>query len=106
MKKGRPAHTLSALATSVTVAAVRAAMFRESSTIWVRESRVGKRALDREWLTVDVDGQPVRVKLARLDGEVLNATPEWEDVATAAKALNRPAKVVLAAALAAAHRRG
>jgi uncharacterized protein (DUF111 family) len=46
------------------------------------------------------------VKLARLDGEVLNATPEWEDVATAAKALNRPAKVVLAAALAAAHRRG
>ena len=30
-----------------------------------------------------------------LDGEVVNAMPEWEDVAAAAAALGRPAKLVL-----------
>lgn len=102
MKKGRPAHTLAALTTAERAAEVRAAMFRESSTIGVRETPVGKHALDRDWARVDVDGQPVRVKLARLGGEVVSATPEWDDVAAAAAALGRPAKQVLAAAVAAA----
>ena len=63
---------------------------------------MGKHALDREFLQVEVEGQPVRVKLARLDGEVLNVAPEFDDVARAAAALGRPVKSVLAAATAAA----
>ncbi|HMC69006.1 MAG TPA: nickel insertion protein, partial [Mycobacteriales bacterium] len=74
----------------------------ETSTIGVRTMPVGKHALDREFIEVDIDGQPVRVKLARLDGEVLNAAPEFDDVARAAAALGRPVKSVLAAAAAAA----
>jgi uncharacterized protein (TIGR00299 family) protein len=104
MKKGRPAHTLSALVDAEAAAAVRTAIFRESSTIGLRESPVGKHALDRTWVTVDVDGQPVRVKMARLGDAVVNASPEWEDVAAAAKQLDRPAKVVLAEAIAAVSR--
>ena len=102
MKKGRPAHTLSALTESRTLDAVRTAMFRESSTIGVRISPVGKSALDREWLTVDVLGEDVRVKIARLDGAVVNVAPEWVDVVAVARRLDRPAKEVLAAAAAAA----
>lgn len=102
MKKGRPAHTLSVLAPETALDAVRRVVFTESSTIGVREHRVGKHALDRETATVVVDGVEVRVKLARLDGEIVNVSPEYDDVAAAAARLGRPVKTLLAAAMAAA----
>ena len=100
MKKGRPAHTLSALTAEDRVDAVRRVVFRETSTLGLRELRVGKHALDRSVRTVQVDGQTVRIKLGFLDGAVVNAVPEWEDVAAAATALARPAKQVLRDAIA------
>jgi uncharacterized protein (TIGR00299 family) protein len=101
MKKGRPAHTVSALVAPDRADAAARVLFTESSTIGVRSTRVGKRALDRDWITVDVDSQDVRVKVARLDGRVVNAVPEYDDVAAAAAVLGRPVKAVLAAATAA-----
>ena len=103
MKKGRPAHTLSVLAPPKAVGALREVVLRETSTIGVRETAVTKRALAREIVTVTVEGQPVRVKLARLRGEVVNTSPEYDDVAAAAAALGRPVKAILAAAIAAAN---
>ena len=102
MKKGRPAHTLSVLCTADVAADVERVVFTETSTIGVRTQRVGKRALQRTETTVDVDGQQIRVKLAGLDGEVVNANPEYDDVVAAAHALGRPVKAVLAQAAAAA----
>jgi uncharacterized protein (TIGR00299 family) protein len=102
MKKGRPAHTLSVLCTADVAADVERVVFTETSTIGVRTQRVGKRALQRTEATVDVDGQQIRVKLAALDGEVVNANPEYDDVVAAAHALGRPVKAVLAQAAAAA----
>ena len=100
MKKGRPAHVVSALAEPVAVPAVRAVLFRETTTLGVRESGVARQVLARRFRTVDVGGQPVAVKLGLgPDGEVLNAVPEWEDVVRAAAALDRPVKAVLAQAL-------
>lgn len=102
MKKGRPAHTLSALAPASATAAVERAVFEQTTTIGLRQMRVGKRALDRQWVDVDVEGRSIRVKVARLDGLVVTATPEWVDVEAAASALGRPARQVLADAVAAA----
>ncbi len=85
---------------------VRRCIFEETSTIGLREQVVGKRALDRRESTVTVAGQPVRVKLAMLGGAVLNAQPEYEDVAAAAAALGLPVKAVLARANAAVHAAG
>jgi uncharacterized protein (TIGR00299 family) protein len=103
MKKGRPAHTLSVLAATERAAAMRALVFRETPTLGLRENAVRKHALGRRVRTIDVDGQPVRVKTGMLaDGEVVTAQPEWEDVRSAAHALGRPARAVLAAAQAAA----
>jgi uncharacterized protein (TIGR00299 family) protein len=104
MKKGRPAHTVSALTSANAAAAIRTVLFRTSSTLGVRTTRVSKDTLQRHWVDVDVDGQRIRVKFATMDGAVVNASPEWEDVATAARILERPAKLVMAAAVAAAHR--
>ncbi len=54
---------------------------------------------------MQVDGHDIAVKLARLDGEVVNAQPEYEDVARVAAATGRPVKDVLAAAVAATRER-
>ncbi len=102
MKKGRPAHTLHVLVPSARADEVRRAVFTETSTIGVRETEVGKRALARETARVDVAGCAVRVKLARLDGALVTASPEWDDVVAAAAVLGRPTKAVLAMAVGAA----
>ncbi|HEY5185708.1 MAG TPA: nickel pincer cofactor biosynthesis protein LarC [Actinomycetes bacterium] len=103
MKKGRPAHTVTVLVDPAAAEAVRRVLFTETSTIGLREHEVTKRALQRHVVTVRVLGHPVRVKVAELHGEEVNAQPEFEDVAAAAEATGRPVKAVLAAALAAVH---
>jgi uncharacterized protein (DUF111 family) len=102
MKKGRPAHTLSVLVAPAALPAVRRTVFEQTSTIGVRELAVAKTALDREERTVTVAGRPVRVKVARLEGRVVNVQPEYDDVAAVAAATGRPVKDVLGEAAAAA----
>ncbi|MBA2445258.1 MAG: nickel pincer cofactor biosynthesis protein LarC [Nocardioidaceae bacterium] len=102
MKKGRPAHTLSVLLRPDLGPALRRIIFTETSAIGLREQQVAKHALAREFVGVEVGGQRVAVKVARLDGVVVNVQPEYDDVLTAAVALGRPAKEVLADAVAAA----
>jgi hypothetical protein len=104
MKKGRPAHVVSALVAADAAAAVRHVLVTETSTIGVRQTGVTKHALERSWLTVDIDGEQVRVKLAHDGGQRTNLAPEFEDVAAAAAALGLPAKDVLARASSAALR--
>ena len=101
MKKGRPAHTLHVLVAGDKADQVRSEVFRQTSTIGVREIAIVKHALDREMHTVMVDGLAVHVKLALDKGSVVNAQPEYDDVARVAEATNRPIKDVLAEAIAA-----
>jgi hypothetical protein len=105
MKKGRPAHTLHALCPPETAAAVRAEMFRRTSTLGVREVAVGKTALARETGSVTVGGERIATKRALLDGEVVNVSVEYEDVRRAADVLGLPVKEVLRAATSAAYER-
>jgi uncharacterized protein (DUF111 family) len=79
---------------------VRRVVFAQTSTIGVREIAYGKTALDREMHVLTVAGHPVAVKVARLDGEVMNVQPEYDDVAAVAAATRRPVKDVLAEAAA------
>ncbi|HZI98350.1 MAG TPA: nickel pincer cofactor biosynthesis protein LarC [Actinomycetales bacterium] len=103
MKKGRPAHTLHVLLPAQHAEAARRIVLTHTSAIGLREHTVAKHALPRSTVTVDVAGQPVRVKLALLDGDVVNAQPEYSDVVAAARELGLPAKVVLAQAIAASN---
>ena len=106
MKKGRPGHTLCVLADPEVADRLRAIMFTETTTIGVRETPVGKRALSRAEHSVDVDGQQIRVKTATLDGVLVNAQPAYDDVAAAAASTGRPVKQILAAAAAAIRQAG
>jgi pyridinium-3,5-bisthiocarboxylic acid mononucleotide nickel chelatase len=99
MKKGRPAHTLAVLAPVAALDAVRDLVYRETTTLGLRITTVAKEALEREWLTIQVDGEAIRVKVGRRAGRMVNAMPEWADVARAAAATGQPSKQVLAAAM-------
>ncbi len=106
MKKGRLAHTLSVLVDVPAAAAVRHAIFLETTTIGLRETVIDKRALDRAERSVVVGGHRVRIKTATLDGVLVNAQPEYDDVIAAATAAGRPVKAVLADSVAAARAAG
>lgn len=106
MKKGRPAHTLAVLASPDKRDALRRLMFELTSTIGVREVTVDRTALERTSVPVAVmDGQ-VRIKVAYLGGEIMHATPEFEDAAAMAAAHAVPVRRVLEEAIAAAARAG
>ncbi|MGI8888894.1 MAG: LarC family nickel insertion protein, partial [Nocardioidaceae bacterium] len=102
MKKGRPAYTLSVLLREDLGARIREVVFSETSAIGMREQRVTKHALEREFARVEVRGEAIAIKIARVDGTVVNVQPEYDDVLAAAAKLDRPVKAVLAEAAAAA----
>lgn len=101
MKKGRPAHTLSVLLRPELATEVRTVIFAETSAIGLRETRVHKHALARESVTIEVDGLPISVKVARDAGQVVSVQPEYDDVVAAASRLGHPVKRVLAQTVAA-----
>ena len=86
MKKGRPAFTISALATSERESDLTAVFFKETTTLGIRTLPVDRRVLAREWIRVDVRGLPIRVKLGRANGRVTTISPEHDDALEAARA--------------------
>jgi len=106
MKKGRPAHTLAVLTPVDRRDALRRLIFELTSTIGVREVAVTRTALDRFWVPVPVAGGRIRLKVAHRDGEVVHATPEFDDAVQVAADRSVPVRRVLEEAVAAAERAG
>ncbi|HEX6678916.1 MAG TPA: nickel pincer cofactor biosynthesis protein LarC [Actinomycetes bacterium] len=102
MKKGRPGITLSALCPPGSDGAVRAVLWRETSTLGVRGVPVRKWMLERRTVEVALLGAKVRVKLGLEGGSVVNVAPEFADCARLADQSGRPLKEVMARAQAAA----
>ena len=101
MKKGRPALVLSALASQDKRTAVIAAMLRETTTIGVRYTQVERTLLSRRTVEVSTRYGTIPVKVASDGDTVMNAAPEYEACAAAARTHGVPVKLVFAAALAA-----
>jgi uncharacterized protein (TIGR00299 family) protein len=95
MKKGRPAVLLSVLTDKSTTDVVLDTIFRETTSIGVRIREVGRRKLPREIAAVDTVYGKVKMKISRRSGEVLTATPEYEDCRRIAKEKNVPLKTVM-----------
>jgi len=102
MKKGRPAVTISALATPADAEAVASAILRESTTFGVRLTHSQRRCLKRETVTVTTRFGELPVKVGYLDGRVVTVAPEYEDCLEAAHKYGVPVKAAYSAALAAA----
>jgi len=84
MKKNRPGVALTLLAERGDLDRMVRLVFRETTTIGVRYREVARRILDRESVTVETSVGPIRIKVARLDGEIVNAAPEYDDCRDAA----------------------
>jgi hypothetical protein len=99
MKKNRPGTLLSIVASPDARQRLTDIVFRETTTIGVRFSELRRECLDRETVTVETRFGRVRIKVARRNGEVLNASPEFDDCARLAADRRVPLKDVQAAAL-------
>jgi hypothetical protein len=96
MKKNRPGLLLSVLCRPEQRETMMNLFFQETTTLGVRYSEVLRRALAREWMEVATRYGPVRVKVARDNGHLLNFSPEFEDARRVALENNVPLKDVLA----------
>ncbi|HEY1334923.1 MAG TPA: nickel pincer cofactor biosynthesis protein LarC, partial [Myxococcaceae bacterium] len=99
LKKSRPGHVLSVLVAAGEREQVVRRLLSESPTLGVRAWPVQRTVLDRSHVEVETAHGPVRVKIGSLDGETLNAAPEYEDVRARAEAAGVPFKQVWAEAL-------
>ena len=102
MKKGRPAHTLCALARRDAVAPIRDIILSVTSTLGVRHHGVSRLALPRAWIDVEIGSGAIPVKIGYRDGVILQVTPEFDAIATYAARQGEPEHSILQRALAAA----
>ncbi len=98
MKKNRPGTLLTALAAPAARERLTATIFRETTTIGVRYREMTRECLDRETVQVETPLGQVRVKVARRNGELMNASPEFDDCVRIATDTGKPVKDVQAAA--------
>jgi pyridinium-3,5-bisthiocarboxylic acid mononucleotide nickel chelatase len=98
MKKNRPGTLLTILARPDQRQALTAIVFRETTTIGIRYHEVMRERLDRESVAVQTPLGSIRFKIARLGGQVVNASPEFEDCLRIASERGIPVKDVQAIA--------
>lgn len=99
MKKNRPGTLMTVVCRPADRARLADLVFRETTTIGIRHQEMSRDCLDRAHHTVATPWGDVRVKVARRGGRVLNAQPEFDDVARLAAAHDVPVKDVHARAM-------
>jgi uncharacterized protein (DUF111 family) len=98
MKKDRPGVLLSVLCRPDHKESLTEMLFAETTTLGVRSYEVARRALEREIVRVETEYGPIDVKVARLNGNVVNDMPEYEQCRAAALKLGVPLRAVESAA--------
>jgi hypothetical protein len=96
MKKNRPGVVLTVICPPDKADALARLIFEQTTTIGLRQSSARRRTLERTFVTVKTPLGDVRIKLARLNGRVLNAAPEYDDCQRLAREKGVPLKQVLA----------
>lgn len=102
MKKGRPGVLLRVVGAMSDRETLTDVILRETTSLGVRWFAAERECLAREWCEVTTDFGPVRVKIGRRNGEVVNIAPEYESCRAAARGASLA--VVYAAATEAARR--
>jgi uncharacterized protein (TIGR00299 family) protein len=95
MKKSRPGTVLTALCTPDKVTELSRVLFEESPTIGVRWTAYQRERLAREMVTLTTAYGAITYKVSRLEGRVVTATPEFDEVRRIARAKGVPVREVL-----------
>jgi uncharacterized protein (TIGR00299 family) protein len=101
MKKNRPGTLLTVVAAPALRAEMTDIVFSETTTIGLRHYDVDRECLEREIVSVATPIGAVRFKIARHNGRIVNATPEFDDCAALARERRLSVKDVQAIAVAA-----
>jgi uncharacterized protein (TIGR00299 family) protein len=98
MKKNRPGMLVTLLCAPGDADKLSDMLFSETTTIGVRSHEARRRVLAREAVTVKTPHGDVRIKVARLNGLILNAAPEFDDCRRVAEEHRVPLKQILSEA--------
>ena len=98
MKKNRPGVLLSVICPPEEADRFAELILRSTSAFGVRRHLAERRKLAREFRTVETPFGPVTVKLGKLNGEVVQAAPEFESCRARAESAGVPLKQIYEAA--------
>jgi hypothetical protein len=98
MKKNRPGTLVTVICPEARLEDVTSVIFRETTTIGFRYLPMGRIEMGRRIETVKTPYGPVRMKVSFHGGELMQATPEYEDCRRLALAADVPLKEVQRAA--------
>jgi pyridinium-3,5-bisthiocarboxylic acid mononucleotide nickel chelatase len=101
MKKNRPGTLVTIICPEPKLEDVTTVVFRETTTIGFRYLPMGRIELARRIETVRTRFGPIRMKVSVYNGEVVQATPEYDDCRQAALRSGSPLKEVQRTAVAA-----
>ena len=102
MKKGRPGHLLSVMATPGLTARLTDQLLRHSTTLGVRVTKAERITAERRVIEVQTVLGPVRAKVKELGGVAVDVSPEYEDCRRIALETGRDLRDVMRLATAAA----
>ena len=94
MKKSRPATKVSVLAEQKEREVLSKILLRETTSFGVRFYDVGRLTLDREIQKLKTSYGVIKIKIGSLDGETVQAAPEFEDCRNLARKKKIPVKKV------------
>jgi hypothetical protein len=104
MKKNRPGVMLSVLCAPADADRLSRLLLENTTAFGVRHTEAQRLKLDREMVTVKTAFGRVEVKIGRLGGRIVSASPEFESCKRAATKARTPVRRVLTAALAEAEK--
>lgn len=99
MKKGRPGMLLTALSRTEDAQKLANIIFAETTTLGVRMREQHREVLMRRSVSVKTSWGDVRMKVANLNGKVMNYAPEYDDCRRIASEHGVPLKTVMQEAI-------
>lgn len=94
MKKNRPGVLLSVLCNAAEKETITQMLFAETTTLGIRSYAVERRSLERQVIKVETQYGAIGVKVARMNGHVVNEMPEFDQVQSAAVRAGVPFRTV------------
>lgn len=80
MKKNRPGVQLSVLCTSEKISMLEKIILCETTTFGIRKYPVERKILNRDFRVIETPYGQITVKMGFLDGVLIKATPEYEEL--------------------------
>lgn len=80
MKKGRMGQLITVLVEDDILEYAKEYIFKNTTTLGIRETRVKRSVLERKTEILDFEGMKIRVKKSYYKGEVIKEKPEYEDM--------------------------